>query len=68
VGDKSLSEIYDSLKREVSWEEGKQMADSIGAPFFEVSTKTKENIEEVLCACNECFACVSQTYINVCTY
>ena len=46
VGDKSLSEIYKN-EREVSWDEGKQMADSIGAPFFEVSAKTGENVEEV---------------------
>ena len=68
VGDKSYTEIYGSLKREVSWEEGEQMADSIGTPFFEVNTRTKQNVEEVLCPCNECCACVSQTYINVCTY
>ena len=47
VGNKTLSEIYGSEKREVSWEEGKGMAASFGVPLFEVSTETKENIDKV---------------------
>ena len=58
VGDKGYSEIYETREREVSWNEGKEIADNIGVQFFEVSSKTKENIEEVSRASNEC---VSQT-------
>ena len=33
-------------EREVEYERGKRYADEIGAPFFETSAKTRENIEE----------------------
>lgn len=47
VGVKTLCEIYGSKTREVSWEEGKEIGASFGAPFFEVSAERSENIDEV---------------------
>ena len=47
VGVKTLCDIYGSETREISWEEGKGMGAIFGAPFFEVSAETNENIDEV---------------------
>ena len=33
-------------KRQVSFEEGKELADSLGIPFMETSAKTAENVEQ----------------------
>lgn len=33
-------------KRQVSFEEGKELADSLGIPFMETSAKTSENVEQ----------------------
>lgn len=41
IGNKS-----DMANRQVSFEEGKQMADSFGVNFFEVSAKNNSNITE----------------------
>ena len=38
---------YEEEWREVSQEEGKELAASMKVPFFEVSCKTRENIDEV---------------------
>lgn len=34
-------------QRQVSTEEGQELAKKLGCPFFEVSAKTKENLDEV---------------------
>ncbi len=41
IGNKS-----DCTDRQVSFEEGKKMADSFGVQFFEVSAKNNSNISE----------------------
>jgi len=37
-----------SSQREVTYAEGKALADEYGIPFFETSAKTRENVEEAM--------------------
>ena len=51
-------------QREVSYEEGKGFADSVGILFYEVNPKTDENINE--CFFNAVYHCIQKkTYRNV---
>ena len=42
------TKIDDEVNRVVSYEQGKQLADSFGVSFFEVSSKDSTNINEAI--------------------